>query len=129
MKEKSKYEQYKESYPNISDEEIINRIGNELSDKVQEIHKLLNVIELLKTDRVPLKTNDANSVFPEFDKDILGYYEIETEDKMIPIFCVCRLEQIIKSKIGEIPYYKENHDYISKLKYWWELPPVIPSVK
>jgi hypothetical protein len=128
MSEKSKYERYKESYPNLSDEEIINRIGNELSEKVEVINKQHNIIQILKRDRVPLKTNDANSVFPEFNKDILGYYEIETEDKMIPIFCVCRLEQIIKSSIGEIPYYKENHDYIS-IKYWWELPPVIPSVK
>jgi hypothetical protein len=50
MKEKSKYEQYKESYPNISDEEIINRIGNELqeriTDTIEEVEK--KAMDLLK---------------------------------------------------------------------------------
>jgi hypothetical protein len=43
-----KYKKYKEAFPNKTDAQCIESLCNELSDKVETIHKLLAEIELLK---------------------------------------------------------------------------------
>jgi hypothetical protein len=122
-----KYEEYQKAYPGCSNEEIINRVGNELSDKVQEIHKLLDYISQLERrldnkKRLSTNRNDAKKVFPEFQKKILGYYEIVTSEDTHGIFCICALETILENENGKKPHYiDEDHNYVD-LTYWYELP-------
>ena len=48
----NKYNQYRKSYPDKSDAEIIEAIGNELSQKVETIGELLKEINELKNPRI-----------------------------------------------------------------------------
>jgi hypothetical protein len=45
-----KYKKYKEAFPFKTDEEIIESLGWELSDKVETIHRLLDEIDYLKLE-------------------------------------------------------------------------------
>lgn len=130
------YQKYKESYPDLSDAEIIERIGNELSDKVETIGKLLEEKNQLSegciVDRVAVRNaveraefdtfvwHDADKVFPEFDKEILGYYEIESGDLTHRVHAICKLKSIHEDRMGKHPCYQEGGSTVPLL-FWTEL--------
>lgn len=129
------YERYKKSYPNLSDAEIIERIGNELSDKAETIGKLLDEKNQWRkgciVDRIAVRNavekvkgqpiwHDADKVFPEFDEEILGYYEIESGDLTHRIHAICKLKSIHEDRMGKHPCYQEGGSTVPLL-FWTEL--------
>lgn len=119
------YERYKKSYPNLSDAEIIERIGNELSDKVGTIGRL-NTINQELVNQITNQTNqavwhDADKVFPEFDKNILGYFERGINASKVQIYGICHLESITENAFGKALRYVSGGEQV-QLLYWAEIP-------
>lgn len=119
------YERYKKSYPDLSDAEIIERIGNELSDKVGTIGRL-NTINQELVNQITNQTNqavwhDADKVFPEFDKNILGYFERGINASKVQIYGICHLESITENAFGKALRYVSGGEQV-QLLYWAEIP-------
>lgn len=130
------YERYKKSYPDLSDAEIIERIGNELSDKIETIGKLLEEKNQLSegciVDRVAVRNavekvkgqpiwHDADKVFPEFDKNVLGYFETSINGRTIEVYGICHLESITENAFGKALRYVSGGEQVH-LFYWAEIP-------
>lgn len=130
------YERYKKNYPNLSDAEIIERIGNELSDKVGTIGKLLDEknqwSEGCIVDRIAVRNavekvkgqpiwHDADKVFPEFDKNVLGYFETSINGRTIEVYGICHLESITENAFGKALRYVSGGEQVH-LFYWTEIP-------
>ncbi len=63
------YQKYKKAYPNKTNAEIIENLANELKDKVETIHRLLDEIRSLKD----LSQNNENKWKIEYNNDVADY--------------------------------------------------------
>jgi hypothetical protein len=108
----------------------------ELSDKVETIGKPIDEknqlsqgctvdsgavqIAVQQVKEQPI-WHDADKVFPEFDKNVLGYFERSINGRTIEIYGICHLESITENAFGQALRYVSSGEQVH-LFYWTEIP-------
>lgn len=85
-----------------------------------------NTIKQEVVNQITNQTNqavwhDAEEVFPEFDKNVLGFFERYINGRTIEIYGICHLESIKETSFGKEIRYVSSGEQVH-LFYWTEIP-------